>query len=139
MSSRLPRKQTPILSRVRFQAAFERQPTQLPSTPSRRPPFISSCVWPKISLHGPTNPHGSYRLRRAVMSREEKKKEAGRDPRVPTNEAAVPPSISRTPQTPDDPAVVYSGTETQLWSSHPPHYSAQPLPPQPDPHPSEPH
>lgn len=74
MSSRLPRKQTPILSRVRFQAAFERQPTQLPSTPSRRPPFISSCVWPKISLHGPTNPHGSYRLRRAVMSREEKKR-----------------------------------------------------------------
>lgn len=82
MSFRLPRKQTPILSRVRFQAAFERQPTQLPSTPSRRPPFISSCVWPKISLHGPTNPHGSYRLRRAVMSREEKKRKKKEKPAV---------------------------------------------------------
>lgn len=38
-----------------FQTSFERRPTLLRSTPPRRPPFISSCAWPKISLHAPTD------------------------------------------------------------------------------------
>lgn len=43
------------------QAVFEQRPTLLPSVPSPQLAFISSCVWPKISLHDPTNSN-SYRL-----------------------------------------------------------------------------